>query len=76
MTERAHAEYRTAIKLDRAYEDALYYTGVMYARNKKNGTEMVRLWEDLLKIVPTYPQAEHMHSMTATLKNTIKKDAR
>jgi hypothetical protein len=27
ITERALAEYRKAIKLDRAYEDALYYTG-------------------------------------------------
>jgi hypothetical protein len=50
--------------------------GVRFARNKKNGTKTICLWEDLLKIDPNYTQAEHMHSMTATLKNTIKKDAR
>jgi tetratricopeptide (TPR) repeat protein len=75
-TDRALSEYRSVLRLDRMHVDALYNTGVLYARNKKNFKEAVRVWEDLLKIAPNYSQAEQMRSMIATMKNIIKKDDR
>jgi tetratricopeptide (TPR) repeat protein len=75
MTERAYADYRTAIKLDHAYEDALYYIGDQVCPEQEkwhgNGLSVGGPSEICSKL----SLAEYMHSITATLKNTIKKDA-
>jgi len=74
MTDRALAEYRTALKYDPGHLNARYNTGVVYATNKKNYKEATRIWEDLLKIAPNYPQAEQMKSMIMTFNKALKKD--
>jgi tetratricopeptide (TPR) repeat protein len=76
MTDRALAEYRTALKYDPGHLNARYNTGVVYATNKKNYKEAIRIWEDLLKIAPNYPQAEQMKSMILTFNKALKKDVR
>jgi tetratricopeptide (TPR) repeat protein len=76
MTDRALAEYRTALEHDPGHLNARYNTGVVYASNKNNYKEAIRIWEDLLKIAPNYPQAEQMRSMIMTFNKTPKKDVR
>jgi tetratricopeptide (TPR) repeat protein len=76
MTDRALAEYRTALGHDPGHLNARYNTGVVYASNIKNYREAIRIWEDLLKIAPNYPQAEQMKSMIMTFKKALKKDVR
>jgi tetratricopeptide (TPR) repeat protein len=74
MTDRALAEYRIALEHDPGHLTARYNTGVVYATNKKNYKEAIRIWEDLLKIAPNYPQAEQMKSMILTYRKALKKD--
>ncbi len=76
MADRALAEYRIALKHDPGHLNARYNTGVVYAMNKKNYREAIRIWEDLLKIAPNYPQAEQMRSMIMTFNKAPKKDIR
>jgi len=76
MTDRALAEYRTALEHDPGHLTARYNTGVVYASNKKNYKEAIRIWEELLKIAPNYPEAEQMKSMIMTLKKALKKEVR
>ena len=76
MTDRALAEYRIALEHDPGHLNARYNTGVVYATNKKNYKEAIRIWEDLLKFAPNYPQAEQMRSMIMTYNKAPKKDVR
>jgi tetratricopeptide (TPR) repeat protein len=76
MADRALAEYRIALKHDPGHLNARYNTGVVYATNKKNYKEAIRIWEGLLKIAPNYPQAEQMRSIIMTFNKAPKKDVR
>ena len=73
-TDRALAEYRLALEHDPGQLDARYYKGVVYAENLKNYKEAIRIWEDLLKIAPNYPEAEQMRSTIMTFKKALRKD--
>lgn len=74
MMERALDAYRTALEFEPDHLDALYNTGVVYALNRKNYRKAIRIWEDLLRIAPNYPQAQQMRFMISTFQQALKKD--
>jgi tetratricopeptide (TPR) repeat protein len=76
MADRALAEYRTALEHDPGHLNARYNIRSFMARIKKNYREAIRIWEDLQKVAPNYPQAEQMRSMMMTFKKTLRKDVR
>jgi len=76
MIDNALAEYRTALKDEPEHLNARYNMGIIYAYNKKDYQEAIRIWEEILNRAPNYPQTEKIKSMIRTIKNELKKDAR
>jgi tetratricopeptide (TPR) repeat protein len=76
MPDRALAEYRLALQYEPGHVNALYNLGVVYANDKKDYAAAIRVWEDILKIAPNYPQADYIRTMIAALKAKKTKAAR
>jgi tetratricopeptide (TPR) repeat protein len=76
MPERALAEYRRALQQEPSHLNARYNLGVVYANDKKNYSAAIRVWEEILKIAPNYPQAGRVRAMIDALKARKAKEAR
>ena len=73
MSERALAEYRLALEHDPGHLNARYNTGIVYAYDKKDYRAAIRVWEELLRLAPNFPEAERIRSNIASIKKGIKK---
>ncbi len=71
--DQALIEYRTALKHDPAHFNARYNMGIVYAFDKKDYGSAIRVWEELLKLSPNYPQAERMRTDIAAFRKALKK---
>jgi tetratricopeptide (TPR) repeat protein len=76
MTDRALAEYRLALQHEPGHLNARYNMGIVYANDKKDYAAALKVWEEILKIAPNYPQAGQIRSMIAALKAKKTKAAR
>jgi tetratricopeptide (TPR) repeat protein len=72
-SERALAEYRLALVHEPGHLNARYNTGIVYAYDKKDYRAAIRIWEELLRLAPNFPEAERIRSSIATIKKGIKK---
>lgn len=75
MPERALAEYRQALKHQPDHLNARYNLGIVYAYDKKNYAAAVRVWEDLLRIAPNYPQRDRVQSCIMTFTKVLETSA-
>jgi len=50
--------------------------GIVLAHDMKNYHAAIQIWEELLKLAPNYPYADHIRSNIAVFKKGIPKDAR
>jgi cytochrome c-type biogenesis protein CcmH/NrfG len=73
---RAMDEYRLALQYDPAHVNARYNMGIVYAYDRKDLKEAIRVWEELLRLAPNHPQADSIRSSIATFKEQVKKEAR
>ena len=76
MPDRAIAEYRLALQHEPGHLNARYNLGIVYANNKKDYAAAIRVWEEILKIAPNYPRADHLRAMIEALKTGKTKAAR
>lgn len=76
MPDRAIAEYRLALQHEPGHLNARYNLGIVYANNKKDYAAAIRVWEEILKISPNYPRADHIRAMIEALKTGKTKAAR
>ncbi len=72
MFDRSLAEYRLALIYDPGHLDTRYYMGNLYAYDKRNYGEAVRVWKELLRLAPNYPEAERIRSNIAVLNEKTK----
>jgi len=73
MVDRALVEYRTAIEHDPGHLNARYNQGMIYAHDKRDFRAAIHIWEELLKLAPSYPQADNIKSGIATFRKALKK---
>ena len=73
MSERALAEYHLALEHEPGHLNARYNTGIVYAYDKKDYRAAIRVWEELLRLAPNFPEAERIRSSIASIKKGIKK---
>ncbi len=71
---RALAEYRLALKLDQSHVNARYNMGVVYANDLKDYAAAIRIWEELLRVAPNFPQADYLRTSIAAFKNKLKRN--
>ena len=76
LLDRALAEYRLALQYDPAHVNARYNMGIVYAYDRKNLQAAIRVWEEMLRLAPNYPQAEYVRSSIAEFKEQLKKEAK
>ena len=76
MPDRALAEYRIALEHEPGHLNARYNMGIVLAHDMKNYHAAIQIWEELLKLAPNYPYADHIRSNIAVFKKGIPKDAR
>ncbi len=76
MPDRALAEYRLALQHEPGHVNARYCMGVVYAFEKKNYPEAIRVWEEVLRLSPTFPMAEQIRAHIRTFKKALQKDDR
>ena len=69
--DRALAEYRHALEHDDGHLNARYNMGIVYAYDKKDVRTAIRIWEELLRISPTYPHGRDMRTAMETFKRTM-----
>jgi tetratricopeptide (TPR) repeat protein len=74
--DRALTEYRLALEYDPSYLNARFNMGVVYANDKKDYQAAIRVWGEILKLAPNYPQAELLRSNIAKLKKGANKEVR
>ncbi len=65
---RAIAAYRRALAIEPGHMNARYNLGVVYAYDMKDYDRAIRLWEDLLRIAPNYPETNALRERIAALK--------
>lgn len=68
--DRALTEYRHALEHDDSHLNARYNMGVVYAYDKKDVRTAIRIWEELLRISPTYSHARDMRAAMETFKRS------
>jgi len=73
MKEKALAEYHRALRLEPAHVGARYHLGLIYSADERKHGNAIHVWEEVLKMSPNYPHADHIRSSIAYLK---KKHAR
>jgi tetratricopeptide (TPR) repeat protein len=74
--ERALAEYRRALSLEPGHMNARFNLGVVYAYDLRDYARAIRLWEDMLRLAPNYPEANVLRARIAALKKVMKKEGR
>ena len=74
--DRAIAEYRRALGLEPAHLNARYNLGVVYAYDLKDYARAIRLWEDLLRLAPNYPEAKAIQAHITAIKKSQQKSGR
>ncbi len=72
MIDQALSEYRLTLRYDPGNLDARYYMGIVYAYDKKDYRDAVRVWQEILNLAPNYPEAERIRSTIASLNKKIK----
>lgn len=72
MPDRALAEYRIALENEPSHLNARYKMGIIYAQ-KKDYRSAIRVWEELLRLSPNYPQADDVRAGIAAFKKERKK---
>ncbi len=76
MPDRALAEYRAALVEEPGHLNARYNMGIVFAHDKKNYQAAIHMWEELLKLAPNFPYADHIRASIAALKKGNVKAAR
>ena len=71
--DRALAEYRAALTYEPGHLNARYCLGLLYGFNLHNYAAAIKVWEDLLRIAPSHPQAAFMKTNIATFREALKK---
>ena len=74
MPDRALAEYRQALVQEPGHLNARYHMGIVYAFDRKNYSVAIHVWDELLRIAPTHPQADYMRTCIATFRKALKKE--
>lgn len=74
MPDRALEEYRLALQYEPGHLNARYNLGILHAFNFRDYREATRLWEELLRLSPNYPQADYMRTCIVTFRKTLKKE--
>ena len=72
LIDRSLAEYRLALKYEPGHLDARYNMGNVYAYDKKDYRDAVRVWTEILRLAPNYPEAERIRSNIAVLNKKMK----
>ncbi len=72
LIDQALSEYQLALRNDPVNLDARYYMGIVYAYDKKDYRDAVRVWQEILNLAPNYPEAERIRSTIAALNKKIK----
>ncbi len=72
MIDQSLSEYGLALRYDPGNLDARYYMGIVYAYDKKDYRDAVRVWQEILKLAPNYPEADRIKSTIAALNKKIK----
>lgn len=70
MSDKALSAYHAALGHDPGNLDARYNLGVLYADKRRDPHAAIRAWEELLKIAPGYPHAEHIRSSIAAMRRS------
>jgi cytochrome c-type biogenesis protein CcmH/NrfG len=68
MKDKALAEYHRALKLEPAHLGARYRLGLIYSNDERKYATAIHVWEEVLKMSPNYPHADHIRSSIAYLK--------
>jgi tetratricopeptide (TPR) repeat protein len=76
MPDRAIAEYRLALENDPSHLNARYNMGVVLAYDKKNYRAAIRIWDELLKQAPNFPNADAIRSSIASLRRVTREKTR
>jgi len=76
MPDRALAEYRIALAHEPDHLNARYNMGIVLAKDKKNYPAAIRIWEELLKREPNFPNADAIRSSIAAMRKGIQKGTR
>jgi tetratricopeptide (TPR) repeat protein len=71
MAERAIDEYHRALKHEPAHLGARYQIGIMYSANPKNFGDAIHVWEEILKMAPNFPHADHIRSGIAAMRREV-----
>lgn len=74
MPDRALAEYRLALDSEPGHLNARYNMGIVYAYDIKDYAVAIHVWEELLRLAPSYPQADYMRTCIVTFRKTLNKD--
>ena len=72
LSNRALVEYRTALEHDPGNQNARYNMGIVYAYDKRDYHAAIRVWEDILRVSPNYPQSDRMRACITTFKKVLK----
>ncbi len=72
MFDQSLAEYRLALKYEPGHLDTRYNMGTLYAHDKRDYGAAIRVWKELLRLAPNYPEAERIRSNIAVLNKKIK----
>jgi tetratricopeptide (TPR) repeat protein len=73
MPDRALAHYRLALQHEPGHLNARYNIGVLYAFDYRDYGVAVRVWEELLRLAPNYPNANYMRNCMVTFRKTAEK---
>lgn len=76
LPDRALAEYRIALQHEPAHLDARFKMGIVYAYDFKDYAVAIHVWEELLRLAPSYPQADYMRTCMVTFRKSLTKGHR
>ncbi len=76
MPDRALTEYHTALQYDPVHLNARYNMGIVYAYDKKDYGRAVQVWEELLRLSPSYSRADSMRLHIKSFKKMAGKGER
>jgi tetratricopeptide (TPR) repeat protein len=76
LPDRALAEYRIALRHEPAHLDARFKMGIVYAYDFKNYAVVIHVWEELLRLSPSYPQVDYMRTRMVAFRKSLTKGHR
>ncbi len=74
--DRSLTEYRLALKYDPGNLEVRYHMGIILANDKKDYPEAVRVWQEILLLAPSHPEAGQIRSNIAAWNKKLKVESR